>query len=90
MSKKKSVTKGVEEGVKVQEVKLEPIVMSGILADAYRLFVSGLSSNEQEVFSAKPAQAVHAFKRFLADMSDEDMVKNIVEEVKPELTEEEI
>jgi len=84
MSKKK-VTKPVEEEVIVPEVQVEEalveevvpseIVLQGPLAEVYKMFVSELSSSEQEVYLNNPGKAIFAFKKFLNDMAPEEMAK---------------
>jgi hypothetical protein len=70
MSKKK-VSPKVEE----VKVSLPEIALQGPLAEVYKMFVSELSSGEQEVYLNNPGKAIFAFKKFLNDMEPEKMAK---------------
>lgn len=71
---KKKVAKKVEEVV----VSLPEISLEGPLAEVYKMFVSRLSSGEQEIYLNSPAKSIFAFKKYLNDMTPEEMVKLVI------------
>lgn len=74
MSKKKSTPIVEEVKVVLPEISLE-----GPLSEVYKMFVSELSSSEQEVYLNSPVRSIFGFKKFLNDMEPEQMVKLIIE-----------